>query len=105
VLGDAAMTAVPPAQPAAARYLLHRRRTDDDCSTDTRRQIPSDEAGKNALWDEAYNTMKSKTGGTAKKFEAIVMEEYHKMAEAQSLRGACIICPDWRSPVNPADKL
>lgn len=90
VLAAAAMTAVPPAQPAAARSPLDLQRADDDCSPDTRRQIRSDEAEKNALWDEAYDTMKSKTGSLAKKFEEVVMEEYYKMAKGQSLRGSCL---------------
>ncbi|KAK1763616.1 putative ankyrin repeat protein [Phialemonium atrogriseum] len=77
---------VTPAQLAAARYPRGIGWADDGCAPDTGRQTPSDGAEKNALWDEAYDTMKSKTGKLAEKFEQVVMEEYDKMAKGESLR-------------------
>lgn len=47
-LTAAAMTAVIPAQPAAARYPRDIARADGGCAPDTGRQAPDDEAEKNA---------------------------------------------------------
>lgn len=89
----------------AGRCRVHprHRAADDGCAPNTGRQTPSDEAEKNALWDEAYDRMKSKDKKLAKKFEKAVVKAYCDMVKDRPFRGACVICdPDWRPAANPA---
>ena len=104
------VAAMTPALPVVAGYLrdidIGIGRADDGCAPGTGWPPPSDEAEKNALWDEAYDAMRSNNKSLVKKFEAVVMGKFSKMAKDQSPRGAYtyIICdPDWWPTANPTD--
>lgn len=86
-------TAAPPSrQTAAARSLHGAEQVDGSADAPaTREQSSSSEATQNALWDEAYDRMKSKNLDLVEKFEKKAMEAYHKLRKGQvSPQGACM---------------
>ncbi|TPX11747.1 uncharacterized protein E0L32_007484 [Thyridium curvatum] len=78
------MAAPPSRQTAAARSLHGAEQVDGSADAPaTREQSSSSEATENALWDEAYDRMKSTNLVLVEKFEKKAMEAYHKLREGQ----------------------